>query len=288
VAVNPEFLKEGAALADARAPDRIVVGADDASAAARVLVLYEAVTAPHVVVDATTAETIKYAANAFLAVKVGFSNEVANLCRELGVDWVDVARGVGMDARIGPQFLRAGAGFGGSCFPKDLRALKAVADGRGVPVPVLTAVLEANERQPLVVVDILTQALGALAGRRVALLGLAFKPDTDDVRDTRALAIHQALVAAGADVVVHDPMAAKNFLHLVPAANVAETWEKAIDGADAVVVQTEWDAYRRIDPAGFKGLMRRPLVVDGRRTFDPAALARAGVDYHAIGLGRPA
>jgi UDPglucose 6-dehydrogenase len=289
VAVNPEFLREGNALEDARAPDRVVVGALDEASAKAVWALYEGLACPKLTVSLGTAEMIKYASNAFLATKVGFANEVANLCRAIGLDAEEVMQGVGLDARIGPRFLRAGAGFGGSCFPKDVVALLRLGERERAPSRILKAVLGGNARQPLEVVRLARAALGSLEGKRVALLGLAFKPDTDDVRETRALPIYRALRAAGARVVCYDPHAGSGFRALAGSSvRLAASLGEALDGADCAVVQTEWAEFRALPPAEFVARMRRPLVVDGRRTFDPKAMRAAGVEYHAIGLGEPA
>lgn len=287
VAANPEFLKEGSALADAEHPDRVIVGAAAASTADRVWTLYDEFPGPKVSVDCATAEMIKHAANAFLAAKVGLSNEVANLCERIGVDWYGVAQAIGHDARIGGQFLRAGVGFGGSCFPKDVEALARFARTRRAPSGLLDAVLAGNERQPLEVLHLLRREFRSLRAKRVALLGLAFKPDTDDVRETRALPIFRALRRQGAHVVCHDPKALENFRTLVPSVKTASTVEEALRGADACVVQTEWSEYRNLAPARFVAWMRTPVVVDGRRTFDPRTMAEAGVRYRAVGLGAP-
>lgn len=286
VASNPEFLKEGSAMKDALQPDRIVVGARSADAAARVMSLYEKLDAPRIVVAPKTAEMIKYAANAFLATKIAFSNEMANVCERIGVDWYDVVRGIGPDPRIGPLFLRAGVGFGGSCFPKDVAAIAHVARDAGVPSGILDAVLRNNEEQSAVAVRMLDEELGGVRGKRVALLGLAFKPETDDVRETRALPLWRALTEAGADVVAYDPKGGQNFLQLAPEARLATSLDAALEGADGVVVQTEWDEFVKLDPASLVKRMRTPVVVDGRRTFDPAAMRKAGVRYRAIGLGQ--
>ena len=281
VVSNPEFLKEGTAMADARKPDRVVVGATDANAAEAVLGLYAGLPGERIAVTPRTAEMIKYAANAFLAVKIAFSNEMANACEKLGIDWYDVVKGIGPDPRIGPLFLRAGVGFGGSCFPKDVAAIAHLSRNVGAPSGILDAVLQNNDRQALVAVDMLRDELGgSLHGKRVALLGLAFKADTDDVRETRALPLWHALAVEGAEVVCHDPKASANFLRLAPNARVAATVDEALRGADAAVVQTEWAEYRALDP---KRMPR--VVVDGRRTFEPAKMREAGVRYRAIGLG---
>ena len=288
VASVPEFLREGAAVRDALSPDRIVVGADEPEAARLVWTLFEAHRCPRVEVDCTTAEMVKYSANAFLATKVALANELANVAAKHGVDWYRVAEGIGHDPRIGPLFLRAGVGFGGSCFPKDVAAIAGIARASGAPSHVLEAVLATNEEQPLVAVRMLEDELGALGGKRIALLGLAFKPDTDDVRATRALPIYDALRKAGAHVVVHDPVALDNFERLVGHLDAkAPTVEDALRGADGCIIQTEWRSYASIDPRSFLSLMRTPVVVDGRRTCDPDAMRAAGVRYRAIGLGAP-
>jgi UDPglucose 6-dehydrogenase len=273
-------------MADALRPDRIVVGARDPATARRVLALYAGFTCPKLVVDPPTAEMIKYAANAFLAVRIALSNELANVCERQGIDWYQVAEGIGHDKRIGPLFLRAGAGFGGSCFPKDLAAIAHAAQAAGAPSSLLEATLAHNETQPLETVRMVEDELGSLKGRRIALLGLAFKPDTDDVRETRALPIHKALVAAGAKVVCHDPQGGANFVALEPTATLAKSAEEALRGADAAIIQTEWAEYRALAPAALKAWMKTPVVVDGRRTFDPAVMRKAGIRYRAIGLGR--
>jgi UDPglucose 6-dehydrogenase len=288
VAVNPEFLREGQALKDARQPDRIVVGALDEASARAAWALWEGVEAPRLTTDLPTAEFLKLASNAFLAAKVGLANELANVAAEVGVDWYAAAEGIGMDARIGPQFLRAGAGFGGSCFPKDAAALLALSKDLDRRSRILDAVLQGNEAQPREVVRLAKEALGNLKGKRIALLGLAFKADTDDVRATRALPIWQALRRAGADVVCWDPVAGPNFQALAGKGCVlAPSLEAALDGAHGAVVQAEWPHLQALGPQDFVKRMARPLVVDGRRTWDPAAMRAGGVDYRAIGLGRP-
>jgi UDPglucose 6-dehydrogenase len=288
IANNPEFLKEGAALHDALHPDRIVVGARTKADADLVWPLYSKFTCPKLTVELATAEMIKYAANAFLAVKITTSNEIANLCERVGVDWMKVAEGIGLDARINPLFLRAGIGYGGSCFPKDVAALRAVAKAKASPTPVLDAVTQLNQAQPLRAVDLLRGLVGELKGKRIALLGLAFKPDTDDVRETRALPIHEALTAAGAQVVAYDPKGAENFRRLCPGVRLADSAEDALTGADGAILATEWAEFRKLDPATMRRLMRTPAIVDGRRVLDGAAFMAAGVPYRAIGLGTAA
>ncbi|MFA5861481.1 MAG: UDP-glucose/GDP-mannose dehydrogenase family protein [Candidatus Thermoplasmatota archaeon] len=286
VVSNPEFLKEGSALADAMRPDRIVIGARAEGPAKAVAALYDGLPGQRIFVTPCAAEMIKYASNAFLAAKVALSNEVANICAAADVDWCDVAPAVGADARIGPLFLRAGAGFGGSCFPKDVAALRSFAEENGVTSPLLDAVLTQNKEQPRAVIRMLMDELGPLRGKRIALLGLAFKPETDDVRESRAFDLWRLLREEGAEVICHDPMAAANFARIAPGATIVATLAGTLDGADAVVVQTEWTEYRGIDAATFRAQLPAPhVVIDGRRTFSPEAMAAAGVRYRAIGLG---
>lgn len=285
-AANPEFLREGSALADARAPDRIVVGAIEPEAEERLRGLF-AGAGVFLGTSAETAETIKYASNGLLATKIAFANELANFCETIGVNVDDVVRGVGLDRRIGPHFLHAGVGFGGSCFPKDLAALRALAAQRGVRLGVVDAVLASNDTQPRRVVDLARESLGGLAGRRIALLGLAFKPHTSDVRETRALPIWRALVAEGADVIAYDPVAGEEFRALEPKARLAPDLETALAGADAAILQTEWPEFRALMEEPTTARMRRRIIVDGRRLLDPVAARRVGLQVVALGDGRP-
>jgi nucleotide sugar dehydrogenase len=285
LASNPEFLREGAAMQDARKPDRIVVGADDEAARTAALALYSVDTCPKVVVDLATAEMIKYAANAMLAIRISASNELANLCSRVGVDWTQVAHGIGLDPRVGPLFLRAGAGYGGSCFPKDVAALRYRMAELAVPSRILDATTAVNDAQADQVVRLVDDELRGLGGKRVAVLGLAFKELTDDVRMSRAFPLVAGLRSGGARVVGHDPQGAANFRKAVPDLEVTARWQDAVRGADAVVFQVEWPEYKAIDPKELKGLLRQPVVVDGRRTLDSAKAAAAGLRYRAIGLG---
>lgn len=287
VAMNPEFLREGNALADARRPDRVVYGTEGPVAAQHLAELYADMECPVRATDLETAETCKYAANALLATKVGFANELARYAEAVGTDIDVVLETVGLDHRIAPAFLQAGPGFGGSCFPKDLSALRASALDHGVELGIVDAVLRSNETQPLHVVHLIEQSVGNLGGKRIVLLGAAFKPETDDVRETRTLPVHQALVAAGAHVTVHDPMASGTYAALVAgsplASQITDDLDHAIAGADLLVLMTHWDAYVRLDPATIAGFMRNPSVVDTRRAWDEAAWHNAGFDYRALG-----
>jgi UDPglucose 6-dehydrogenase len=283
-AMNPEFLREGNAMEDSRKPDRIVIGALDKKSGKLLLDFYKRKKCPKFLVGMTAAELVKYASNSFLATKIAFSNEMANLCETFGVDVYEVMEGVGSDFRINPHFLRAGAGFGGSCFPKDVSALAHVAEARGVRSRILEAVLDQNEEQPLRVVELAEKALGSLSGRHIAVLGLAFKADTDDVRFSRAAPIIRGLLAKGASVSVFDPKGMDNFnREFNLPVKYAPSAEEAMRDKDAVVFQTEWKEFRRIHASHYGKLMKEPVVIDGRRTVDAAKLRKAGVRYIAIG-----
>jgi UDPglucose 6-dehydrogenase len=283
---NPEFLKEGSAVADFLKPDRVVVGADEGSEAysERVEALYAPLGAEIVRADVASAEMIKLASNAFLATKISFINEIANVSEELGADVTKVAEGMGLDERIGPKFLRAGIGWGGSCFPKDVQALKQLAGNSGYHFQLLTAVIDVNELQKRRTIGKLQKHLGGLAGKQVALLGVAFKPDTDDIREATSLVLAGRLAGEGAAVRVYDPVAASKADGLLSGARVADSAMDAIDGADAVVLVTEWPEFKELDWAGeVKRRLRTPLVIDGRNFLDREALVAAGFTYEGIG-----
>jgi UDPglucose 6-dehydrogenase len=283
---NPEFLKEGSAVADFMHPDRVVVGADDDSSefADRVTALYEPLGSPIVRTDVESAEMIKLASNAFLATKISFINEIANVSEELGADVTEVARGMGLDERIGPQFLRAGIGYGGSCFPKDVSALKQLAGNSGYHFQLLTAVIEVNELQKRRTVGKLQKHLGSLVGKEIALLGLAFKPDTDDIREATSLVLAARLSSEGAQVRAFDPIAAGPASELLGGTRIAASALEALDGADGAVLVTEWPEFRDLDWKGeVKKRMRNPLVVDGRNFLDGDELRAAGFTYEGVG-----
>jgi UDPglucose 6-dehydrogenase len=283
---NPEFLKEGSAISDFQHPDRVVVGAgsDDGDFGDRVEALYEPLEAPMVRTDVASAEMIKLASNAFLATKISFINEIANVSEELGADVEEVARGMGLDSRIGPQFLRAGSGFGGSCFPKDVSALKQLAGNSGYHFQLLTAVIEVNELQKRRVVSKLQKHLGSLVGKEIALLGLAFKPNTDDIREATALVLSARLQSEGAHVRVFDPVAMERAAEMVGGAVLSGSAEEALDGADAAVLVTEWPEFAQLDWTGdVKQRMANLLVVDGRNFLDRDALVAAGYTYEGVG-----
>jgi UDPglucose 6-dehydrogenase len=277
---NPEFTAEGTAVHDFMEPDRIVVGAFDDADGDAVAALHEGIDAPVVRSDVASAEMIKLAANAALMARISFINEIANVCEATGADVVKVAEGIGWDRRIGKSFLRAGIGFGGSCFPKDSLALKQLAASSGYHFQVLNAVIEVNELQKRRVIGKLKRLLGSLRGKRVALLGLAFKPNTDDTREAPAFVLAGRLLAEGADVVVWDPVARANGVHGVEqVGSVAE----AVAGADAAVLVTEWPELAELDWASLAATMGSAVLVDGRNMLDPAAMRAAGFTYDAIG-----
>jgi UDPglucose 6-dehydrogenase len=277
---NPEFTAEGTAVRDFMEPDRIVIGAFEDADGDAVAALHAGIDAPVVRADVASAEMIKLAANAALMVRISFINEIANVCEATGADVVKVAEGIGHDRRIGRNFLRAGVGFGGSCFPKDSLALKQLAASSGYHFQVLNAVIEVNELQKRRVIGKLKRLLGPLRGKRVALLGLAFKPNTDDTRESPAFVLAGRLLAEGADVVVWDPVARADGLHGVVQ---IDSVEAALEGADAAVLVTEWPQLADIPWASLAPRMRTAVVVDGRNMLDPGTMRAAGFAYDAIG-----
>jgi UDPglucose 6-dehydrogenase len=279
----PEFLKEGSAVEDFLHPDRVVVGDDGGWAGDAVVELYAPLQAPLVRTDVASAEMVKLASNAFLATKISFINEIANVCEETGADVVEVASGMGLDDRIGPKFLQAGIGFGGSCFPKDVDALKQLAGNSGYHFQLLTSVIEVNELQKRRVIGKLHKHLGGLAGKRVALLGLAFKPNTDDMREASSLVLSARLQADGASVVACDPVAEEQARTLVAGIAFADSALSAVEQADAVVLVTEWQEFLELDWKLVAEAMSGKLVVDGRNALDPHAIRAAGLIYEGIG-----
>jgi len=283
---NPEFLKEGTAVEDFMKPDRVVVGAGEGADgfADRVAALYAPLGAPIVRTDVASAEMIKLASNAFLATKISFINEIANVSEELGADVNEVARGMGLDERIGDKFLRAGIGYGGSCFPKDVSALKQLAGNSGYHFQLLTAVIEVNELQKRRTIGKLQKHLGSLVGKEIALLGVAFKPETDDVREATSLVLAARLQGEGANVRVYDPVALDNAGELLGGARICGSALDALDGADAAVLVTEWSEFAELDWAGAaRERMAQAVVVDGRNFLDREALRAAGFTYEGIG-----
>ena len=284
VGMNPEFLKEGSAVKDAQEPDRIVIGSADRLSLRVMRSLYKEHKCPKLECNPRTAEFIKYASNSFLAAKISFVNEMANMCNSWGIDFKEVAEGMGMDSRISPLFLRAGAGFGGSCFPKDVKALAAAAKSNNVESKMLEATLEVNELQPQIIVQMAEERLGVLKGKKIAVLGLAFKPDTDDVRESRSEIVVKELMDKGAEVVGHDPEAMDNFKELIEV-NTAPSIEEAVENADCVILMTEWKEYTKINLKMLRNRMSGNVIIDGRRAFNPEQIEKAGFDYRAIGLG---
>jgi UDPglucose 6-dehydrogenase len=262
-AMNPEFLREGLAVQDFMHPDRIVIGSSDQRAAEVVESVYSGINAPKMRVGLSEAEMIKYASNALLATKISFSNEVGNICKKLGIDVYEVMRGVGMDHRISPHFLNAGAGFGGSCFPKDVMAMIRLGERLGEDPVLLKSVIEVNERQPLRMVEMLEKRIGPLSGKEVAVLGLAFKNDTDDVRDSRAVPVIEELLRRGALVRAYDPMAASNMQKIVPDIDYCERAARALKDADGCLIMTEWPEFSELDREF--DAMRSRVIIEGRR-----------------------
>ncbi|HBO12317.1 MAG TPA: UDP-glucose 6-dehydrogenase [Halieaceae bacterium] len=288
VASNPEFLREGSAIGDFLRPDRVVLGVESARAEARLRELYRPlnlIEAPILVTDLESAELIKYAANAFLATKISFINEISQLCEATGADVNLVAKGMGMDGRIGPKFLHAGPGYGGSCFPKDTLALIRIAQEHGLSSRIVEATVEVNASQKARMVAKIRQALGGSeADKRIAVLGLTFKPETDDMRDAPALAILPALADKGAQVVAHDPQGVNEARHLLPdSVHYAATIEEALENADALVLLTEWNQYRGLDLARTLELMRGNAFIDLRNVYERKLIEGAGFAYTAVG-----
>jgi UDPglucose 6-dehydrogenase len=280
---NPEFLAESTALRDFMHPDRIVVGAFDDADGDAVEALYGPIEAPVVRADVASAEMVKLASNAFLATKISFINEIANVCEETGADVSVVAEGMGLDRRIGPLFLRPGIGYSGSCLPKDVSALKQLAGNSGYHFQLLTAVIEVNELQKRRVVGKLVKHLGPLRGKTIALLGLTFKPNTNDMRDAPSLILAPRLVAEGAEVRGWDPVALAEARQVLAGVQLCETLQEALREADAAVIVTEWDELRALLAPEVAGSMRNPLLVDGRNLLDPEEARSAGFTYESIG-----
>jgi UDPglucose 6-dehydrogenase len=289
---NPEFLKEGAAIDDFMKPDRVVIGVDSDHARSCMAELYAPFVRtgkPIIFMDIPSAEMTKYAANAMLATRISFMNEIANLCEQVGADVDNVRKGIGSDGRIGPAFLFPGPGYGGSCFPKDVKALVRTANEYGMPLRVLEAVEEANEAQKHRLFAKVTKVCGDVKGRRIALWGLAFKPNTDDMREAASLVLIEELLAAGAEVVAHDPVAMHETERRIgKRITYAETSYDAIAGADALVIVTDWNEYRHPDFGRIKSTLKSPVVIDGRNLYDAGKLRRLGFTYESIGRGGPA
>jgi UDPglucose 6-dehydrogenase len=284
VASNPEFLREGCAIGDFMHPDRVVIGVHDDSSAKQLCELYAPLDAEIIVTDVRTAEMVKYTANAFLATKISFTNEIANICQAVGADIKDVVRGAGADRRIGTAFMNAGLGFGGSCFPKDVQALQHIARNRGVEPRMLHATLAVNAGQVEVVVQGLESAFGSLQGKKVAVLGLAFKSDTDDIRESRSIALIQQLLRKGAVITAHDPVARDNAeKELGDRIAYAQSVYAAASGADAVIIATEWTEYKQLDLVELRAAMSGNVLFDARNLYDFEKAHDAGLRYFGIG-----
>jgi UDPglucose 6-dehydrogenase len=281
----PEFLREGSAIADFMTPFRTVLGSLDREAAARVAQVHLPLRAPILITDLRTAEMIKYASNAFLATKISFINEIANICEALGADIKEVASGMGYDPRIGSAFLDAGLGYGGSCFPKDVAALAYMAGEKGRHPQLLQAVIEINNDRRRQLIDRLREMVGGLAGKTVGLMGLSFKPNTDDLREAPALEIAGRLMDEGARVRAYDPVAMPRAAELLPQVEMAATAYDLAEGADALMVCTEWNEFKQLDLAKVRDSMRQPILVDGRNIYDPVEMVRLGFHYQGVGRG---
>nr|MBC8448171.1 UDP-glucose/GDP-mannose dehydrogenase family protein [Chloroflexota bacterium] len=286
VVSNPEFLREGAAIGDFLGPDRVVLGSLDHEAAEKVAQLHLPLRAPIVVTDLRTAEMIKYASNAFLATRISFINEIASICEELGADIKEVAAGMGYDKRIGHQFLDAGVGYGGSCFPKDVKALEYMASIHGCHPQLLRAVMEINRDQRRQVIQKLRSLLGgSLQDKVIGLLGLAFKPNTDDMREAPSIEIVHLLQHEGVQVKAYDPVAMENARRVLPDVTLCSDPYELAQGCDALVVITEWNEFKHLDMARIKPLMRQPVLIDGRNIYDPEAVQELGFVYRGMGRG---
>lgn len=283
---NPEFLREGAAIKDFMHPDRVVIGAESDQALSIMKDLYRPlylIETPFVITNIETAELIKYAANSFLATKISFINEMANLCECLNADVHDVARGMGLDGRIGKKFLHPGPGFGGSCFPKDTRAILSIAEQYGMKMNVISATIEANELQRKFMFEKILKRMEDVSGKNIAILGLSFKPDTDDVRDAPSLYLIGELLNKGAKIKAYDPEAMENVKRLYPDIYYGQNAYDVLDGADATIVITEWNQFRNLDAYNVKRLMHGTMFFDLRNVYDPVKMRNVGFDYYSVG-----
>lgn len=282
---NPEFLREGSAVTDFFRPDRIVLGATERSAAESVASLHEPLGASIFITDLRTAEMIKYASNAFLATRISFINEIAQICEKLGADVKEVARGMGADRRIGPHFLDAGIGYGGSCFPKDVLALRHMAETAGCHPQLLQAVMDINQDARRRFVGKLDDVLGSLDGCVIGVLGLAFKPNTDDMREAPSVEIIEYLLGRGVRVKAYDPVAMEHASDMLPSVTFCATAYDVAKDADALLIVTEWNEFKQLDFARIKRFMRRPVILDGRNLYDPSEMAARGFIYRGVGRG---
>jgi len=283
VVSNPEFLREGMAVFDFMHPDRVVVGSSDQNAADEVASLYESLDSPIIRCDSGTAEMSKYASNAFLATRISFINEIALLCDEYGVDVAQVSRIMGMDPRFGSGYLNAGLGWGGSCLPKDVKGLIHMGKSRGVPLPLVRAVKQTNERQPYVVMKKLHQLLGPMEGKTIGILGLSFKPDSDDMREARSLLVISLLEKHGCQVKAYDPLAMKTTAEFFPNVTYCTDAYEVAAGSDALILVTEWDEFKELDMQKVASLMNHPVLIDGRNLYNPEDMVQAGFIYDGMG-----
>lgn len=283
VVSNPEFLREGTAINDTLYPDRVVIGAPTQTVAMKILELYAPLERPMIITDVNSAEMIKYASNAFLATKISFINSVANICEAAGADVVQVTKGMGLDKRIGHQFLQAGLGYGGSCFGKDSSCLVHTADRFGYDFEILKAVIRVNDEQALRFADRIASELGEVRGKTVGMLGLAFKPNTDDMRDAKSIELIGRLLATGANVRAYDPIATENCRAIFPHITYCKSAYEAAEGTDAVVLVTEWNEFKFLDLEKIRDNMVHPVFFDGRNMYDPERMNRLGFEYHCVG-----
>lgn len=283
VVSNPEFLREGNAVYDTMHPDRIVIGTDNMKAAEKLTELYAPMDSSVLVTDPESAEMIKYASNAFLAVKISFINEIANLCEKVGADVTQVAHGMGLDSRISAKFLKAGLGYGGSCFPKDTLALVKLAEKNDCSLRLVESAIEVNKKQRHRIVEKLTECMGDLDGKTIGILGLAFKPDTDDIRQAPALDIINKIIDLGARIKAYDPAAMSNTKKVIGHIEYCESAYQVAQGADALILVTEWDQFKNMNLERIKGLMKGSVFIDGRNIYDADSMLCLGFDYHCIG-----
>jgi len=284
VVSNPEFLREGSAIEDTLRPDRIVIGAPTQQVAMTLVELYAPLERPMIITDLPSAEVIKYASNAFLAAKISFINAIANICEAAGADVSQVMKGMGLDPRIGMQFLQVGLGYGGSCFPKDVDSLIHTASRLGYDFKLLRSVVEINKERVTHLVEMMAKALGPLDDKTIAVLGLAFKPNTDDMREAKSVEVVQLLHSAGARIRAYDPVAMDNAKPLLPpSVTFSDSPYEAADGAHAVVLVTEWNEFKYLNLERLRGLLKHPVIFDGRNLWEPDRMRRLGFEYHSVG-----
>lgn len=283
VVSNPEFLREGSAIADALSPDRVVIGAPSKHVAMKLLEMYYTLGAPVIVTDVASAELIKYASNAFLAMKISFINEISDICEKAGANVADVSRGVGVDRRIGREFLNAGLGFGGSCFPKDVASLLHTSNKLGVDFDMLKATLAVNGGRAAHFAKRITDRFPDMAGKTFGVLGLAFKPDTDDMREAKSVEIIRLLEENGAKVKAYDPVAMANAQKILPGVTMCDNAYEAAKGADGLLIVTEWREFRQLNMERIKGLLTTPVIFDGRNIYDPDRIRAIGFEYYCVG-----